>query len=194
MGCLPHASRVALSSGTSPKRLPSGFSRPIRAGEIRPQKVITQMHDLVCSPALSRSGLPARGVGRRAGAGCSPAVALRVSCELVPGGSHPSQATRRRHAPSWSRWSHKLSSKCRSRAKPLPEDVATEMLAKFNTRWAGASSEMICRTYLEAVPGSPSWEEQRKKGPWKRKDREVEYYESYGDGVAKSRSCARKRC
>ena len=92
-------------------------------------------------------------------------------------------------------WRHKLSSKFRSLAHPLPANVAAELISKVAAARARATPQMIATTYLDAIPEWASWEARSKaEHPWKRQDRKKAYNKNYDDAVAKPRRCGKKRC
>jgi hypothetical protein len=74
------------------------------------------------------------------------------------------------------KWRHRLSSKCRSLARPLPDDVAAEIIQVFDARFINASAASIASTYLDAIPAWRSWRQWSEQNrPVKKQDRVFAY-------------------
>jgi hypothetical protein len=95
-------------------------------------------------------------------------------------------------------WRHKLSSKCRSKAQPLPANVAAELVAVFDAAYARASTTslgQLAETYLDAIPQWPAWERwSREHEPFARADRRADYKKHYSGLKGNDSSCGRRKC
>ena len=91
-------------------------------------------------------------------------------------------------------WRHKLSSKCRSKSEPLPDDVAAELVAVFDADYAAGRGH-LADTYLDAIPPWPAWEHwSRKHEPFTPADRRAAYKERYASLKRNGSPCCRRKC
>jgi len=95
-------------------------------------------------------------------------------------------------------WRHKLSSKCRSKANPLPDDVAAELVAVFDRAYSRASTNkpgQLAGTYLDAIPRWPAWERwTRAHEPSTPAARRAAYKTQYPRLKGNGFQCSRGRC
>lgn len=95
-------------------------------------------------------------------------------------------------------WRHKLSSKFRSKAHPLPPQVATQLVSAFDKAYSRASRAnppLLAKTYLEAIPPWPAWERwSMEHKPFTQVKRKQAYHDKYSAPSGKGPSCRPRTC